>query len=59
VDLAPAIGGVVSWDWPLYHKLAPVMKAAAKELGVAITWGGDWTTFKDGPHWELRRDAYP
>lgn len=59
VDLAPAIGGVVSWDWPLYHKLAPVMKAAAKDLGVAITWGGDWTTFKDGPHWELRRDAYP
>jgi peptidoglycan L-alanyl-D-glutamate endopeptidase CwlK len=59
VDLAPAIGGVVSWDWPLYHKLAPVMKAAAKELGVAITWGGDWTTFKDGPHWELRRDKYP
>jgi peptidoglycan L-alanyl-D-glutamate endopeptidase CwlK len=59
VDLAPVIDGKVSWDWPLYHKLAPVMKAAAKELGVAITWGGDWTTFKDGPHWELNRAAYP
>jgi peptidoglycan L-alanyl-D-glutamate endopeptidase CwlK len=35
------------------------MKAAAKELGVAITWGGDWVSFKDGPHWELSRAAYP
>jgi len=59
VDLAPVIDGKVSWDWPLYHKLAPVMKAAAKELGVAITWGGDWVSFKDGPHWELNRAAYP
>jgi peptidoglycan L-alanyl-D-glutamate endopeptidase CwlK len=59
VDLAPVIDGKVSWDWPLYHKLAPVMKAAAKELGVAITWGGDWVSFKDGPHWELSRAAYP
>jgi peptidoglycan L-alanyl-D-glutamate endopeptidase CwlK len=59
VDLAPVIDGKVSWDWPLYHKLAPVMKAAAKELGVSIVWGGDWTTFKDGPHWELNRAAYP
>lgn len=53
VDLAPVIDGKVSWDWPLYHKLAPAVKQAAKELGVAITWGGDWRTFKDGPHWEL------
>jgi peptidoglycan L-alanyl-D-glutamate endopeptidase CwlK len=59
VDLAPVIDGKVSWDWPLYHKLAPVMKAAAKELGVAITWGGDWVSFRDGPHWELNRAAYP
>lgn len=53
VDLAPVIDGTVSWDWPLYHKLAPAVKQAAKELGVAITWGGDWRSFKDGPHWEL------
>jgi peptidoglycan L-alanyl-D-glutamate endopeptidase CwlK len=59
VDLAPVIDGKVSWDWPLYHKLAPVIKAAAKELGVAITWGGDWVSFRDGPHWELNRAAYP
>jgi peptidoglycan L-alanyl-D-glutamate endopeptidase CwlK len=59
VDLAPVINGDVSWDWPLYHRLAKTVKAAAAELGVPITWGGDWRTFKDGPHWELPWGAYP
>lgn len=60
VDIAPLDDrGQVSWDWPLYHRLAPAMKRAAKEAGVAITWGGDWVSFKDGPHWELEWRAYP
>jgi peptidoglycan L-alanyl-D-glutamate endopeptidase CwlK len=59
VDLAPVIGGRIRWDWPPYYPLAKAMKAAAKELGVAIVWGGDWRTFKDGPHFELDRKAYP
>lgn len=59
VDIAPMIGGKVSWDWPLYNKLAPVIKAAAKSVGVPIEWGGDWRTFKDGPHWQLPWSAYP
>ena len=59
VDLAPMIGGQVSWDWPLYHKLADVVKQAAKDVGVPIEWGGDWTSFKDGPHWQLPWKDYP
>ncbi|MGY5801839.1 M15 family metallopeptidase [Rhizobium sp. LEGMi12c] len=59
VDLAPVVNGAVSWDWPLYHKIATAMKRAAKELGVAIEWGGDWKTFKDGPHWQLQWKQYP
>ena len=59
VDLVAYIGAEVRWDWPLYHKLAAAMKAAAKELGVAIVWGGDWISFKDGPHFELDRRVYP
>jgi peptidoglycan L-alanyl-D-glutamate endopeptidase CwlK len=35
------------------------MKDAAKDLKVPITWGGDWTMFKDGPHFELNRKTYP
>lgn len=59
VDIAPVIGGQASWAWPLYHKLADVVKAAANELGVPIEWGGDWKTFKDGPHWQLPWKEYP
>lgn len=58
VDLAPWIGEV-RWDWPLFHKLAPSVKHAANELGVSIEWGGDWKTFKDGPHFQLTWEAYP
>lgn len=53
VDLAPVIDGVVRWDWPPFYNLADAMKAAALELGVRIAWGGDWGSFKDGPHFEL------
>ncbi len=59
VDLAPMIGGTVRWDWPLYHQLAAIVKSAAKAENVPIQWGGDWRTFKDGPHWELPWKAYP
>jgi len=59
VDLAPMLGGKVSWDWPLYNRLAKIVKAAAVAENVPITWGGDWRTFKDGPHWELPWKQYP
>ena len=59
VDLAVMVGGTVRWDWPLYHKLAPVIKEAARLEGVQIEWGGDWKSFKDGPHWQLPWKAYP
>ena len=55
VDIAPLVDGKVTWDWKYYNQLAPAIKQAAKELGVNITWGGEWKTFKDGPHWELPR----
>lgn len=59
IDLAAVIGGEVRWDWPLYPKLANVMKQAAKDVGVPIEWGGDWPTFKDGPHFQLPKNLYP
>ncbi len=59
IDLAPVISGTVRWDWPLYHQLALVVKKAAADLEVPIQWGGDWHSFKDGPHWELPWKAYP
>ncbi len=59
VDIAPLDGGQVSWAWPVYHKLAPIIKQAAKDEGVAIEWGGDWKSFRDGPHWQLTWKDYP
>lgn len=59
IDVAPAPDGVASWAWPLYYKLAPLIKEAADEIGVEIEWGGDWASFKDGPHWQLPHSSYP
>lgn len=59
VDLGAWVDGQVRWDWPLYHKIADAMKAAAKELRVPLEWGGDWRTFKDGPHFQLPWKEYP
>lgn len=59
VDLAVVVGGEVRWDWPLYSKLSNSMKEAAKQVGVPIEWGGDWTSFKDGPHFQLPFQEYP
>ena len=41
------------------NKIALAMKAAALELQVAIEWGGDWKSFKDGPHFQLTWEEYP
>ena len=59
VDLGARVDGEVRWDWPLYHQIAKAMKAAATELNIPIEWGGDWRTFKDGPHFQLPRKEYP
>lgn len=59
IDVAPLVGGKPSWSWPAYYPLAKVIKEAARIEGVAIEWGGDWRSFKDGPHWQLSKRAYP
>lgn len=58
VDIAPYVNRRISWHWPHYHELAPAIKEAAEELGIPVEWGGDWTSFVDGPHWQLPRDKY-
>lgn len=59
IDLACTIQGQVRWDWPLYDSVAKQMKAAAKAENVPLEWGGDWKTFKDGPHFQLPWEQYP
>lgn len=51
VDIAP-----YPIDWnniARFEEMATVVKAAAKAIGVEITWGGDWKSMKDYPHFEI------
>ena len=57
--MAFAGSGCVSMKSPSAPAASAAFKQAAKELKVPIVWGGDWRTFKDGPHIELDRKAYP
>jgi peptidoglycan LD-endopeptidase CwlK len=60
VDLLPiGLDGKAAFDWPLYNRLGPAVEAAAAKEGVKIVWGGRWSKFRDGPHFELDRKVYP
>jgi peptidoglycan L-alanyl-D-glutamate endopeptidase CwlK len=59
IDIAPYVNGEVSWAWPHYYKLKDYIFWASDELNIDIKWGGDWETFKDGPHWELCWTKHP
>jgi len=59
VDVVFIMDRRARWDWPLYKDFADTVKAVAKEKGIRVVWGGDWRTFKDGPHFELYRKDYP
>lgn len=59
IDFAPLVEGKVRWEMAYCSAIAEAFKRAAAKVGVAIQWGGDWPRFKDGPHIELDRKAYP
>jgi peptidoglycan L-alanyl-D-glutamate endopeptidase CwlK len=59
VDLGAWVDDQVDWSWPLYHKINAAMQEASKLVSVPIEWGGNWRTFKDGPHFQLPRKEYP
>jgi peptidoglycan L-alanyl-D-glutamate endopeptidase CwlK len=51
VDIAPY---PVNWqDTQKFDKLALHIKQKANQLNIPITWGGDWKTLVDKPHFEL------
>jgi peptidoglycan L-alanyl-D-glutamate endopeptidase CwlK len=58
VDLGAYVDGKISWDWRYYEMIAAAMKAAADELKLPVEWGGDWKSFKDGPHFQLPWSTY-
>lgn len=46
IDVVPIVNGNADWntDW---NKIATIGKS------VGFVWGGDWTSFKDKPHFEM------
>lgn len=56
VDLFAWVDNYVNWNFHFYEKIAQAMKLAASELNTEIEWGGDWKTFKDGVHFQLKRN---
>lgn len=42
--------GRITWDFEKYKEVSKYFKKSAAFLGVKITWGGDWKSFRDGPH---------
>lgn len=53
VDLAP-----LPIDWlnlDRFKELAAAIMAKADELGVELEWGGDWDSFVDRPHFQLKK----
>ena len=59
IDVAAFVSGHVVWNWAEYEQIAKAFKTAAKELDIPIEWGGDWTKFRDGPHFQLPWLQYP
>jgi peptidoglycan L-alanyl-D-glutamate endopeptidase CwlK len=59
IDFAPVVDGEITWKWPAFGPIAGVFKRAAAELKIPIEWGGEWKSFKDGPHIQLSRKQYP
>lgn len=55
VDLYPYYNGSVQVNAAKekYRMIASAMKISAKERGIRITWGGDWTSFVDMPHYQI------
>ena len=59
VDIAVIKDGTVTWDFKYYQIVADHIKGVATKLGIPLVWGGDWVSFKDGPHFELNKSKYP
>lgn len=51
--------GSANWDFEQYRALASHAKTAAGQLGYGgqFTWGGDWKSLRDGPHFQTNDSA--
>jgi hypothetical protein len=53
LDIAVFIAGKLTWAFEPYRIASVAFKQAARELSTPVEWGGDWASFRDGPHFQL------
>lgn len=41
------------WELSAYKYLNDCMQYAAQQVGIRLTWGGDWIKLRDGVHWQV------
>lgn len=54
-DIYVFINGSASWNVEQLTVVARHLIAVAKTKGIILVWGGDWKTFKDYPHFEIKK----
>ncbi len=59
IDVAFYCEGKCNYVFEDQKALWEVFKEAADELSIPIEWGGNWKNFKDTPHIQLAKEAYP
>lgn len=54
-DIFVIINGKATWEKKYYEPIAKLFKNIAKDkYGIDLLWGGDFVTFEDVPHFEIR-----
>lgn len=54
VDFFCYVNHLGTWEGRYYKEVSDVFKKVANDLKIPIIWGGDWNTFKDLDHIELK-----
>ena len=53
-DIYAFVDGKASWEHKHYEPIARhLQKVALDKFGVQLEWGGDWSRFKDLPHFQI------
>ncbi len=46
--------GEITWDADVFEKVAKhILEIAKSQYGIQLTWGGNWKSFQDRPHFQL------
>ena len=57
VDIYAFVDGKPTWETKYYKPIADHLKKVAKEkFNVTLEWGGDWKTFVDLPHFQIKKN---